>query len=380
MLARLEEHPLRRRGVGVRAEADPGQGDLAAYVVLGHQEVGDADARAILDDQLHRRLLGTHAAHLRDLIEGLAHERLQRRVLERKEQCALGAGAHQQVLPRRIGIAHLRGDAGADGGVLEALRPLVVAAFLDPRWHTGIEPGRAGRVDVHVGGDPRAGLARVLDALDHLVELAPVSLAGDLQVIDLGRRARCLCDADRLIDCLDEVVAFAAHVRDIHAAALPGFSGQRDQLGGLGVGERVVDERGGKSHRAFFHGLVDERAHLGELRIGRLHVVLAQHVDPDRPGADERGDVGRNAALLQLVQVLAERRPVNVVIEVDLVTHRIGLHLCVHRPHRDLAHDLERDTLAQVAQRAAIDQQRLFGMREHVDEAGRDCTAVRIDL
>src|SRR5262245_27242629 len=93
--ARLEEHALGRGGLGIRAERDPRLPDLPAQVVLGHQEIDRADARAVLDDQIDRRVLGRDAARARHLRERLAGERLELLVLEADQQHVLrAAGEH----------------------------------------------------------------------------------------------------------------------------------------------------------------------------------------------------------------------------------------------------------------------------------------------
>ena len=60
--------------------------------------------------------------------------------------------------------------------------------------------------------------ARRFNARDRRVDLRPVALARDLEVIDLGvlmRRAR---DVEHFVDAFEQPVAFAAHVADVAAA------------------------------------------------------------------------------------------------------------------------------------------------------------------
>src|SRR6185312_15702879 len=54
--------------------------------------------------------------------------------------------------------------------------------------------------------------------------------------------------------------------------------------------------------------------------------------------------------------------------------------LRAERTHGVLSQHFQSYPLAQVAQRAPIYEQRFLGMREHIDEAGRYCPAVRLDL
>ena len=69
-----------------------------------------------------------------------------------------------------------------------------------------------------------------------------------------------------------------------------------------------------------------------------------------------------------------ERRPRDVVAQVALLLRqRAASCSCVERAHRRaFAEDLGRHALADVALRAAVDEQRLGGPGQHVDEAGRD--------
>src|SRR5205807_9890774 len=98
----------------------------------------------------------------------------------------------------------------------------------------------------------------------------------------------------------------------------------------------------GDPEGSFLHRLAHQRAHPPELRGGRLHVALAEHVGADRARAHEGGDIGRNAVPLELVQVLPESGPVDRVVNVGLALPRMALHLRSQRPHRVLAEHLER--------------------------------------
>src|SRR3546814_17411199 len=57
-------------------------------------------------------------------------------------------------------------------------------AGLHPGRHRGVEPGCAGGIGVHVGGDPQTLRARVLDLLHNRIELAPIIAPRHLEVID----------------------------------------------------------------------------------------------------------------------------------------------------------------------------------------------------
>ena len=88
---------------------------------------------------------------------------------------------------------------------------------------------------------------------------------------------------------------------------------------------------------------------------------------------DVRRDVLGDAPLLEVREVLGERRPGHLVLEVGLLGLEELPELVVQRPHREaLAEDLRRHALAQLALRAPVDDQRVGRPGEHVDEAGRD--------
>src|SRR5829696_1907535 len=73
-----------------------------------------------------------------------------------------------------------------------------------------------------------------------------------------------------------------------------------------------------------------------------------------------------------MLEILAERRPRDVVLDVLLALPVERLHLFVPRAHRSaLAEDFERDALDRVAHPAAVLDKGLAGPAQHVDEARR---------
>ena len=100
----------------------------------------------------------------------------------------------------------------------------------------------------------------------------------------------------------------------------------------------------------------------------------------NRRRADERRHVARHAALFEILQILRERVPFDVVFDVALLSHHVLAHSIVHRAHRfAFAHDLRRHALPNFALRAAVLDQRLSGPGKHVDKPGRDRESLRID-
>ncbi len=379
MATGFQENAFGRRGVRIRIETHPRQRDLATHVLFRHEEVRHRDARTVLHHQVDRGVFGAHAALPRHFSQRLARERLERRILETQQQRAGRAGRAIEVLPGGRRIAHLGQHARANRRVFEPRDPRFQAAVLHPRRHGGIKTGGARRIHIHVGRDADSGGARRLHLVDQRIQLAPVALAGGFQVIDFRWRSGGFGDIDGLLHRLDQPVPFTAHVYAVDAAAAGGFGRERHQLGCLRVSIGAVDERGGDPERPLLHGLTHQRAHLRQLRRARLHVALAEHVGAHRAGPDEGRDIRCDAALLEPVQILPERRPVDGVANVRLPLGGETFHFRGQRPHRVFPQHLERDTLAQVTERTPVREQRLLRMRQHVDEAGRHCLAVRID-
>ena len=192
-------------------------------------------------------------------------------------------------------------------------------------------------------------------------------------MIDFGRSARAFGDGDQFVDRLDQIVALVAHVADVHTAALGRGFGERDQLGRFGVESGGVDERTSDPHRPFVHGKAHGVLHGRELGGSGVDIALAERVDAHRGSADEAGDIGRDAALFQLGQILAEGAPVDVIFDVALpLGFEFGHALGIGAHRIAFAHHLERDALANVALARAILDQAFGRPAEHVDETGGD--------
>jgi hypothetical protein len=98
-----------------------------------------------------------------------------------------------------------------------------------------------------------------------------------LRCQNLDRDLRLAADGDRLLERRHLLVGLVAHVGGVDAAVARGDAGERDELVGLGVRARRVDEGRREAEGALLHRLFDERFHLPQLFRRRLHVVVAEH-------------------------------------------------------------------------------------------------------
>ena len=105
---------------------------------------------------------------------------------------------HRFPVARRL--QRLGANLGAHDWIGQIFEELAVGRR--PRRQRGGQPGAAGDVGVHVGGDIQPRCARRIDLLDHPRHLGPVCDAGRFEVIDLDRRARATRRSRSLRRCL----------------------------------------------------------------------------------------------------------------------------------------------------------------------------------
>src|SRR6185295_9626208 len=127
-----------------------------------------------------------------------------------------------EVLPAVRGSANLRSDLASGRWILQTLVGRFLATIKYPWRHRGIESRSTRRVRVHVGSDLHPLAPSVLDHRDRLLHLGPVGSTGRLQVIDLGWKAGFAADPYGLLNRLDELIAFTAHVGRVLALVLRG--------------------------------------------------------------------------------------------------------------------------------------------------------------
>ena len=123
---------------------------------------------------------------------------------------------------------------------------------------------------------------------------------------------------DQFVDGLDQLVALAANVRDVTSPVLCGDFAERNQLIGLRVERRCIDQRRPDTERALLHGGPDVIAHALQLVVGRRPIFESDFVDAHGRCADERSDIRRDPSVLEELQIFAQRGPSHVVLDVAL--------------------------------------------------------------
>ena len=102
-------------------------------------------------------------------------------------------------------------------------------------------------------------------------------------------------------------------------------------------------------------------------------VFVAQFMYANGRGPYERGNVARYTLVFEELQILAQCRPGDVVLDVPLPSQGFGSHRFIQRSHRPtFAHHLQRDALPDVTLGMTVFNERFGRPAKHVDEARRD--------
>src|SRR5262249_26101268 len=141
------------------------------------------------------------------------------------------------------------------------------------------------------------------------VHLRPVPLPGRLEVVNLRRNLGFAADADRLVDGLQQPLAFATHVRDVLPLVLRRDLAQFDQLLGVSVIGGGVFQRRRDAERFIAHLAFDQLLHLLYLVGVWLLVFQAEHVFTRGRRAKKRRNVVGHAFPFQEIEIVAERVP-----------------------------------------------------------------------
>ena len=206
-----------------------------------------------------------------------------------------GAERAEDVLPAGQAVLDVVRDPRDRVRVAQARERRRRAALLRPGGQQAREQGAAGAVGVLVEGD-------AVGALELLEQRLDQRLVGErLQVRDVERRARAAGDVEHLVDRLEQAGALVADVRDERRAELRRHLGDRDELVGVGVRAREVDEAEGEVRRAGLEAGAHLAPHLPRARrasAGRRSPPIdrvAGGAVADRGDERDRGPASRRA-------------------------------------------------------------------------------------
>ena len=178
---------------------------------------------------------------------------------------------------------------------------------------------------------------------------------------------------DRFLERLEQPGALVAHVRRVQATAPCGRRDQGHELVRGGVHPGRVDQPGREPERAGVQRGLDLTHHRPAFIVGGGAGLGAHHGPAHRPLPDEERDVQPEALLGDRIQVLPERAPaghelVRAQGQRDDLAPGIG-DGCERLPA--VAGQLRRVPLAQVADEAAVHEQRAVRVTVRVDEPRR---------
>ena len=248
-------------------------------------------------------------------------------------------------------------------------------------------PGRAGRVGVHVGRDaqalarapPRCGRSRRPSSASSPCRLpsgdrSPPARPSARAIVDQSRRRPRPGRLPSLRMCVD-VDAAAAGGASMH---------ERDELVGLREARGRVDQRRADAERAFLHRLLHERpASLCSCSgVGSTSSDARGRARARSPRRRSEATFIETPFVSEELEVLAERRPLDRVLEVDLLRDESPSSSAASSGPMDSPSPITSSVTpwrSSPCARPSIEE-RLGGPGEHVDEAGRDRLARRVDL
>ena len=197
---------------------------------------------------------------------------------------------------------------------------------------------------------------------------------------DLDRNAGAATDPDRLVERGHDSVPLAAQVGGIDATELRGLPCQSDQLLRFRIRRRRIFQRARKPDRARAHPLLHQSLHLIRLLRSRLPILVTEHHAADARCADVGREVDADSLLFDPRKILSQRAPVgrHPVVLVNLPV-RLDDEVVERRDRIPLPRYLRGDALKDLGGDPRLDQDAELRLPEHVDEAGSDYFAVRID-
>ena len=187
---------------------------------------------------------------------------------------------------------------------------------------------------------------------------------------DVDGNAGLFADVDGFLDGFENFAALVAHMGEVDAAMGSGFLCELGDFLGSGIGAGRVDEGGGESGGAVFHGFADDRFHLIHLFRCGAAVLLAHDDLPDLTRADGVDDVESQTSLFQELVVLGIGGPGDS--QTGCERHVGDGLLGLGHFGGAFAGEHGGDALAKFAfGRVGVFEKRVGASAHHIDEAGR---------
>ncbi|ABA49412.1 hypothetical protein BURPS1710b_0836 [Burkholderia pseudomallei 1710b] len=343
---------------------------LVARVVAEHARKRAPEAR--MRQRIVRQAVGAH--HRRRVRQDPAHVVLRHVVIH---------GARRLQPARRVLLGHAPLGGDRPQQLARHFRMRIGPRDRDvdvARRLLDVERRRAAAVRIAVAAD---GLdaPRALERREHFGAAPPVRRPRALQMRDHDGHACMPADAVGLVHRLEDRIELGAHVRRVDGARVRERLGERHHLLGRRGERGAVREAAGKTERAVRERLLELRAHRRDFGAGRRAVEPVHLVAAQRGVADERRDVDGRLRRAERVDIGGERRIAKRRARAEQV-HRIG-RIALERDGRRadpaVADDHRRHALRDLRQHLRrVDHVRVV-VRVHVDEAGRERAAVRLD-
>ena len=270
-----------------------------------------------------------------------------------------------QVTPGMFGMRHRPGDQHA----------------ACPRHAVRAQHGGAGDIGVDVEADALL-LHRRVDQRQGLDRAAMIVGAGAFMVRDHHRDVGLAADAESLRQRVGDVRRLVAHMGGVQPGMVVQRLAEFDHLLGRGRLRRRIEQAGRKADGAGFQGFFQFLPHLLDFTGRRSAGQVSDGTNPQRGMADLRQHVHRRRGVVQRLQIAGKIAVEAFRCVADQVQRRRRAAVDLQRRQADpaIAGDHGGHTLADLVLHRRVRQHRPVVMGVHIDEAGGNRLALRVNL
>ncbi len=168
---------------------------------------------------------------------------------------------------------------------------------------------------------------------------------------------------------------------NVHAIVFGYHFGQFNDFFGLCMSAGYVDQGGRHAHGTFLHSLPEQLFHLVHFLWAGGAVFIAHNKFTQCTIPYKRSDVGRHPLVFQIIQILAQGSPFDIVFDGLLIFLHIRFHSGIQWPHgAAFPKDFQGNPLPDVALRTPVFDKAHIGPTEHVYKAGGNRHPFGIDF